>query len=758
MGTAKIDLFAVSDEEFEELCCDILAVKYHVDVSHGCPGRDSGIDGVLRIGETTIVMQAKQYRDYLRLKHEIRHNEVAKAKKLCWCERYVLMTACELNHHQRCELVAEYDGVIRSDSDILSGADIRALLAQPDFSWVLRRHYNLWLGGIDILEAFLGDGEAAKSEALLRDIQVDLACAVTISAFDAAKKLLDGNRVLIITGQAGTGKTTLAKQLVVDSVFSGGYVFVASNSDISVFERQMAMHPERKTLFYLDDFIGANCLELLTGNRDAQIVQLIRRVRRAENIRLIMTSRTNIINDALARCAKLSEFGLEPLLFELTDAKLRRVDKARILYSQMYFGDVVEADKDCVRTNEFYFKIIDHRNFNPRVVSYCFRQKFVSDFFRTNNHSGVKRILWMLDNPSEIWKDCFSRFNALELRLVVFVFLAGAASMSELRALGRRVLARDGFAQFRMGSCDMVIKGLAASVLTNVIARSEPGDAGVEFRLFNPSVGDYIIAQYGEDISFLVDIALDGQSVRVARGMFRAYYFRKYSFGKLDQTKAEVGLSMMERIVENVRNYDADFVLGCFRELVVKYGEPEWIEKLGLAIFRSGMAFGSIKDAEAVARYVHWMMNYREDVWRDARVTKEFLDGLVARLEAAEPIALLNTAYSRNNLERPDGYVKKVIEASSAWADEIARDKSWDDGTSADAVYDAVTDVMYEVLNDCGFDDLDFDFGECCSDFDPGLYATEGNDASYVDDDLSDRLDMSRKLEDQVIRQMFAAR
>jgi len=758
MGMQKKDLFAISDEEFEELCCDILAVKHHVDVSRGRPGRDSGVDGVLRIGESTTVMQAKQYREYSQLKSTIRRSEVAKAKRLQWCECYVLMTACELNHAQRIELVAEYDGVIRSELDILSGADIRALLDQPDYSWVLRRHYNLWLGGIDVLEAFLGGGEAAKSGALLKDIQEDLADAVVISAYDSARRLLAGNRVLIITGQAGTGKTTLAKQLVIDSVFADGYVFVASDSDISVFERQMATHPERKTLFFLDDFIGANCLELLTGNRDAQIVQFIKRVRRADNVRLILTSRTNIINDALSRYTKLSEFGLEPLLFELTDAKLRRMDKARILYAQMYFGDVSDQDKACVRANEFYFKIIDHRNFNPRVISYCFRQKFVSDLLRTDNRSGTERILWMLDNPSEVWKDCFAHFNAIELRIVAFVLLAGSARLSELRMLEVRSLSREGLVQFRGVPFGMVIRKLGASVITNVVTSPESGDEGVEFRLFNPSVGDYFIAQYGEDIAFLTEVVLDSQSVRVACGMFHAHYFRQYSLWNYGKTKAAVGQRILEEISANVGGYDADFVLGCFKGLTGKYGDPEWIEKLGLAIFRSGIAFGPVNDAEAVARYVYWAMNYHEDVWDDRRVTKEFLDGLVIRLESSKPLAMLNVAYDRNDIERPEEYVEKVVVTSSAWADEIARDKDWDGGTTADAVYETVTQEIYEMLDDCGFDELGLDYGDFCSNFNPDLYATDEADASYVDDDLSRQVDMTKQQEDNAIRQMFADR
>ena len=56
-----LNLFAISDREFEDLCCDILSVKFGVDVKHGKAGRDSGIDGVFRLSDKKIVVQAKQY-------------------------------------------------------------------------------------------------------------------------------------------------------------------------------------------------------------------------------------------------------------------------------------------------------------------------------------------------------------------------------------------------------------------------------------------------------------------------------------------------------------------------------------------------------------------------------------------------------------------------------------------------------------------------------------------------------------------------
>ena len=115
------------------------------------------------------------------------------------------------------------------------------------------------------------------------------------------------NNLFLLKGYAGTGKTTLAKQLVVDYVFKKGYKLVASDFDVGVFEKQIGKREEEKTLFYLDDFLGANCLDVIANNRDSQIVNFIKRILRRENCRLVLTSRTNIIKEASNQSVKISE-------------------------------------------------------------------------------------------------------------------------------------------------------------------------------------------------------------------------------------------------------------------------------------------------------------------------------------------------------------------------------------------------------------------------------------------------------------------
>ena len=248
-----MDFSRISDREFEVLCSEVLSLKLGISVKQGRSGPDRGIDGSFYLdGCPGGVMQAKHYVSSgpRALITRLKNVEVQKAKSTN-ATRYVLMTSCSLNVRDRNAILGIFHGIIQNSDDVFSGDDICSLLDSPTYEWIKKKHYNLWLSDIVSLECYCGDGVHSKSKAMLDDIREDLKFAVETWAFVGAKSKLFHDNVLIITGQAGCGKTTLAKQLVADTVFKYGYSLVVSDFELSTFERQLEMHPARKTIFFV---------------------------------------------------------------------------------------------------------------------------------------------------------------------------------------------------------------------------------------------------------------------------------------------------------------------------------------------------------------------------------------------------------------------------------------------------------------------------------------------------------------------------
>ena len=754
-----VDLARISDREFETLCAEVLGVKLGVNVKQGAPGPDGGIDGLFTIGEHLgCVMQAKHYlRSGVRtLINRLKSSEVQKAEAIN-AKRYVLMTSCSIGPQDRNTILEIYHGLIRDVDDIYSGDDICTLLDSPAYDWIKRKHYNLWLSDIGSLERYCGDGVNSKSEAILEDLKEDLKCAVETWAFVGARNKLFHDNVLVITGQAGCGKTTLAKQLVADLVFNDEYCLVASDYDLSTFERQMELHPERKTIFLLDDFLGMNILSVLSENRDSQIVSFIRRIKRSKTCKLILTSRTYIVNEAMIRSNKLLDARVSEHVYELSNNRIRRIDRAKIVYSHLYHGDVSSTYKDRVYEHENYFKIIDHRNFNPRIVAYSF-DAAKSHLYDEREEVVLTHILGLLDNPGQIWRDCFERLNELQLQIVIIVFLVSSSMRSAdekcLKNAIRRLLAQDRFAMFRACAVDNLLNELCASLLSRTV-ENKRNVPTASYALFNPSIGDYIISTYGENSLLLADAVFALEDAKVVLDMYFKEIWYKASERYVETCKIAFE-SVAEKVEKHVSDYSPDFVLGLLGELSEyrRIGN-DFIGRIARACWQSGVCFSVSASPKLVVYYLNRMLDSEiVDIACD-RLSKDFLGRLMEGLDDCESLLKLKKLYDFIEEDVPVSLYETIKRYGNDWAFKIASDWAYDGSESEEDVYNHVWDCMSEAFSDFEIDEDIVSVDDCINGCDFSDYIRSSEDDGSDWEDRRDELQYARDIEDQHIRALF---
>lgn len=201
----------LSSFEFECFSRDLINAHEGLDLMSFAEGRDGGVD--LRYTNDkgkTVIVQAKRYKTYGELKSELK-KEVEKVKQLK-PQRYILTTSVDLTDGNKSEILELLKPYVKSKEDILAKQDLNKYLAQhPDIE---QRYYKLWLASTDVLVSLLKKRIVNWSNFEKEDIQETVRTYVMNDSFGEAMKKLIENRYVVISGEPGIGKSTLARILV----------------------------------------------------------------------------------------------------------------------------------------------------------------------------------------------------------------------------------------------------------------------------------------------------------------------------------------------------------------------------------------------------------------------------------------------------------------------------------------------------------------------------------------------------------------
>lgn len=207
----EYDFKILQFNEFECLCRDLLQKKEKNFIESFTDGRDGGID--LRFAYSKshkTIIQVKRYKDYGELKGVLK-KEVEKVKKLN-PTRYILMTSVGLTPKNKREINELFAPYILQEADIYGRDDINNLLGL--FPEIERQYYKLWLSSYNIIEELIHKEVVNYTSFEKENIYDEIHRYVHNDSFAHAMEVLNRDRVVIISGIPGIGKTTLARMLV----------------------------------------------------------------------------------------------------------------------------------------------------------------------------------------------------------------------------------------------------------------------------------------------------------------------------------------------------------------------------------------------------------------------------------------------------------------------------------------------------------------------------------------------------------------
>jgi hypothetical protein len=416
---ANYDFRSLSPIDFEMLVRDLLQEKLGLPLQSFKTGQDRGIDfRYSSDNANTIVVQCKHYVEsgFKNLKNILKAKELIKIHELK-PKRYIIATSVPLNPSEKDEIVSILAPYILSANDVYGKDDLNNLLGQ--FPRIERKSIKLWLLSLPLLEEVLHSATNNLSRYEVDRIQEHAKLYVQNKSFDDAVRILEEYKFCIIAGAPGIGKTILAEMLLLHYIHAG-YDVIKISEDIK--EAWNFSVPDSKLIYYYDDFLGQSSFqEKLSKNEDQRIIDFIHAIRKASGVKLIFTTREYILQQAYQQYEKLDREGLDSQKCIVDLSKYSRLNRAHILFNHLYFSDLPVQYKDQILNNRSYLRIIDHRNYSPRII------QIVTTFIRLKNiehNLYIEFIITNLDNPLAIWEHAFEKQLSQSARNLLLVLIS----------------------------------------------------------------------------------------------------------------------------------------------------------------------------------------------------------------------------------------------------------------------------------------------------------------------------------------------
>ncbi len=367
------ELHTLGWKAFQDLCSTIAGEIWGQTIQSFLSSQDGGRDGAFRgiwkpkdgeitTGSFTVQCKFTSKRDRIIRLTDLAE-EISKAEKLAslgLATNYVLMTNMHLTAVTEAEMKEAFQKVPGIQHFLAYGCESisRYIRESPRLRMLIPRIY-----GLGDLSQILDERIYAQTKEILSVLDEDLKKFVRTEAFQKSEKALSEHGFLLLLGEAGSGKSTIAAALTLGALDVWKCFPIKVNDAKNFIYHQNPNDPRQ--LFWIDDVFGSTKLEMestLLWNKTWYNLQAAIR----NGAKVIFTSRDYIYQQAKVHL-KENAF---PLMLEsqvvIQVEKLAHQEKEQLLYNHIRLGTQPIEFKRKIKP--FLPNIVKSKYFLPEVI------------------------------------------------------------------------------------------------------------------------------------------------------------------------------------------------------------------------------------------------------------------------------------------------------------------------------------------------------------------------------------------------------
>ena len=484
----KFNLDILSPSDFERLSRDIISRKLGLEFKVFSDGKDGGVD--LRNYENGIICQCKHYKNYSNLNANLK-KELPKLQKIKDLKKYYLFLSMKLTPENEKEIIELFKDYKLSSEQIISYNEIEQFLEDEKNIDILRKNTKLWLTSYQIIELFSQRYIDFSNSILRNNINECIKYFVETETFRKCYEKINNDRILIISGLPGVGKTVNTNMLVAKLMakFNFKLKTIVSSDYHKLIESFVNDDLE---LIILDDFLGQSSLEK-SEDEINEIISIINYVKNNSKKYLILNSRLSVLSDAKLVNEKFSRIldMLDSNNYIINMSDVTRLEKAEILFNLHYYNNVPQEYFNELKKKGWfkyrYESIIDDKNYNTRIIEYC-ALNYKRDAISSNKYYDY--IKNNLENSRQVWEKQFEKFTSEE---VSYLQLMLSISTSNVPTEILKECYENVIRNRKYDSEKINFNNITEKMSNSLIIQSIDNKKSV-INVINPSINDFIIS------------------------------------------------------------------------------------------------------------------------------------------------------------------------------------------------------------------------------------------------------------------------